>query len=318
MQEPSCFGVDYENDSWSVVFVLKDVMVLLRPYQYVKNLLIFFPLFFSLKMFEPGLFIRACIAFCAFCLVASSVYILNDWMDRFADAGHPEKCFRPIASGRIKSTLAFFVFSIFLLLGLVTALQLSLTVFALMVGYLVLNVAYSFKLKHLPIIDIFLISVFFVMRLFVGAGATGVVLSTWIMLMTFLLALFLSLAKRRDDVLVYVKTNHKARKVVDGYSLRFLEAAMFVSAAIVVVTYVLWSVSPEVIINYSNSNVYMTSVFVVLGILRYMQISFVEGDGGCLTSVFLKDSYLKITLLGWIGSFAWLLYLKNFENFYKF
>lgn len=293
--------------------MLKDVMVLVRPYQYVKNLLIFFPLFFSLKMLQPGLFTRACVAFCAFSLVASSVYILNDWMDRFADAGHPEKCFRPIASGRIKSTLAFFIFSLFLVLGLMTALQVSLPVFALMVGYFVLNVAYSFKLKHLPIIDIFLISVFFVIRLFVGAGATGVVLSTWIMLMTFLLALFLSLAKRRDDVLVYVKTNHKVRKVVDGYSLKFLEASLFISAPIVVVTYVLWSVSPEVTIKYSNSNVYLTSVFVVIGVLRYLQISFVEGSGGCPTSVFLRDNYLQLTLLGWIGSFAWLLYLRNFE-----
>jgi len=293
--------------------VLKDVMVLVRPYQYVKNLLIFFPLFFSLKMFQPELFIRACIAFCSFCLVASSVYILNDWMDRFADAGHPEKCFRPIASGRIKSTLAFFVFLLFLMLGLMTALQISPPVFALMIGYFVLNVAYSFKLKHLPIIDIFLISVFFVIRLFVGAGATGVVLSTWIMLMTFLLALFLSLAKRRDDVLVYVKTNHKVRKVVDGYSLRFLETSMFVSASIVVVTYVLWSVSPEVTIKYSNSNVYLTSVFVVIGVLRYLRISFVEESGGCPTSVLLRDIFLQLTLLGWIGSFVWLLYLRNIK-----
>lgn len=127
--------------------------------------------------------------------------------------------------------------------------------------------------------------------------------------MTFLLALFLSLAKRRDDVLIYLKTDQKMRKVIDGYNLKFLDAAMMMTASIVVVAYILWSVSPEVAERLNTQNIYLSAVFVVLGILRYMQIALVEEKSGNPSKVLLRDRFIQLTMVGWISVFVWILYL---------
>lgn len=288
--------------------MIKDIVILARPHQYVKNLFVFLPAFFAFKIHQPDLLWKALTAFCAFCMVASAVYILNDWRDRFEDAKHPEKCHRPLASGRIKGPTASVLFTFFLGGGVGLALCSSVTVLYLISIYVALNIAYSFKLKHIPIIDITIISIGFVIRLFVGAEATQIELVNWIIVMTFLLALFLSLAKRRDDVLLFLKTNQKTRKVIDGYNLKFLDASMVMTAAIVILAYILWSISPNVMAKYANSNIYLTSVFVVLGILRYMQITFVEEKSGSPTKVLLHDVFIRLTLISWLGSFVWILY----------
>jgi len=288
--------------------MIKDIIALARPHQYVKNLFVFLPAFFAFKIHQPELLWKACTAFCAFCMVASAVYILNDWLDRFEDAKHPVKCHRPLASGRIKGPMASVFFASFLGGGVVLALYSAPDVLYLICLYVAMNIAYSFKLKHIPIIDVTVISIGFVIRLFVGAAATGIELVNWIIVMTFLLALFLSLAKRRDDVLLFLKTNRKARDVIDGYNLKFLDASMVMTAAIVILAYILWSISPEVSAKHTNPNIYLTSVFVVLGILRYMQITFVEEKSGSPTKVLLRDWFIQLTLMSWVGSFVWILY----------
>jgi 4-hydroxybenzoate polyprenyltransferase len=288
---------------------LKDIILLARPHQYVKNLFIFLPAFFAFKLHQSELFVNASIAFCAFSLVASSVYVLNDWLDRFEDAGHPEKCQRPIAAGRVNFHTAIVVFFALLLGGMLLSVTISISVFYLICLYFILNIAYSLKLKHIPIIDIILIATGFVVRVFVGGEATHITLVNWIIIMTFLLALFLALGKRRDDVLFYLKTNNRTRRVVDGYNLVFLDASMVMTASIVILAYILWSISPEVTAKHESQYIYLTSIFVFLGVLRYMQIAFVEEKSGSPTKVLLKDLFVQCTLLFWIGSFVWILYL---------
>jgi 4-hydroxybenzoate polyprenyltransferase len=288
--------------------MIKDILLLARPHQYLKNLFIFLPAFFSSKIHQPEILWKSLIAFASFCCVASAMYILNDWRDRFDDAKHPEKCLRPIASGRINGTLAALLFGAFLFAGAAFALCLPFSVLSLIFFYVAMNVAYSYKLKHIPIIDIFIISIGFVVRLFVGAEATGIMLVNWIIVMTFLLALFLSLAKRRDDVLIYERTNTKTRKVIDGYNLTFLDASMVMTAAIVILAYIMWSISPEVAAKHGSSKVYLTSVFVLLGIFRYLQISFVEEKSGSPTKVLIKDNFIKAVLIAWIFFFAVIMY----------
>lgn len=278
--------------------MLKDIVLLVRPHQYLKNLFIFLPAFFAFKLHHVEILWQSFLAFIAFCSVASAMYVLNDWRDRFDDAKHPEKCRRPIAAGRIDGKTAVSLFFLFLFFGLALSLYLSLSVFFLVCIYTIINIAYSLKLKHLPIIDIFIISSGFVIRLFVGAQTTGLVLVNWIIVMTFLLALFLSLAKRRDDVLIYERTNAKTRKVLDGYNLVFLNASMVMTAAIVILAYILWSISPEVAEKHGSHNIYLTSIFVLLGVFRYMQITFVDEASGSPTKILIRDHFVQLVLIG--------------------
>jgi len=289
--------------------MLRSIIILARPHQYTKNLFIFLPAFFAFKMGEVDLMLNAFVAFAAFCLTSSAVYVLNDWKDREEDRNHPKKRFRPIASGEIGSGAAFLIMTIFLTGGISLSLIFLSNVFFLLIIYFSLNVAYSFKLKHIPIIDISVISTGFVLRLFVGSQATDVELSHWIIVMTFLLALFLSLAKRRDDVIIFLNTDQKLRRVIDGYNLKFLDSAMVMTASIVVLAYILWSITPEVASNLLTENTFLTSIFVVLGILRYMQIVFVENRSGDPSIILLKDFFLQLVLLGWLFSFILILYV---------
>jgi 4-hydroxybenzoate polyprenyltransferase len=289
---------------------LSAIYNLARPYQYIKNSFVFLPAFFSFKINDVRLLYEAAIVFIAFSLVASAVYIFNDWKDRELDRSHPEKCLRPIASGQITTVTAFGFLVVFLTGGLILAIISSMDVFFIIGFYFILNVLYSFQLKHIPIIDVTIISAGFVLRLFAGAEATQVALSHWIIVITFLLALFLSLAKRRDDILIFIKTDQKTRNVIDGYNLKFLDAAMVMTAAIVVLAYILWSISPEVSARLLSENIFFTSIFVVLGILRYMQITFVEEKSGNPTRILIKDRFIQLTLICWIGSFLYVLYFN--------
>jgi hypothetical protein len=128
--------------------------------------------------------------------------------------------------------------------------------------------------------------------------------------MTFLLAMFLALSKRRNDLLIYLETGEKTRKSVDGYNKDFLNASMVVMASVVIVAYILYTVSPDVQAKMHTDQLYLTSFFVILGILRYMQISFVENDSGGPTRILIKDRFLQLALLGWLASFSWILYFQ--------
>jgi decaprenyl-phosphate phosphoribosyltransferase len=289
---------------------MNNLLKLSRPYQYVKNLFIFLPAFFAFEVTNINLMTDALISFLAFSLIASAVYIINDWSDRKEDALHPTKKNRPIASGKVSSLQAFGFLVILLISGLLLAYTVSITVLYLIIAYLFMNVFYSLKLKAIAIVDIMTISTGFVIRLFVGSEATEVYLSQWIIVITFLLALFLALAKRRDDVLIFLKTEQKMRKAVNGYNLKLLDAAMVMTSTIVILAYIIWSISEEVVTRIHSENLYITAFFVIMGILRYMQITFVEEKSGNPTKIILKDLFIQITLLAWVISFVWILYLS--------
>jgi 4-hydroxybenzoate polyprenyltransferase len=171
-----------------------------------------------------------------------------------------------------------------------------------------MNIAYSFYLKHIAILDVVIIAIGFVLRLFIGSAVTGIPLSMWIVLMTFLLALFMALAKRRDDMLIYLDTGKKMRKVIDGYNLQFLDTAMSIMASVVIVAYVIYTSSAEVIARVNSEYLYLTGLFVILGIMRYLQVAFVLKDSGSPTKIVLKDRFMQLTLIGWVLTFAWILY----------
>lgn len=288
-----------------------NILHLMRFYQYIKNLFIFIPAFFSFKFFDEISIINSLIAFIAFCLCASAIYIINDIIDAPLDRIHPTKSRRPIASGKVKPIVALFFALIFIVIGIFILICLLPKVVFPVLIYVLINLLYSFKLKHIPILDIFIIASGFVIRLFVGALAINTSLSEWIIVMTFLLALFLALAKRRDDVILYENGGEKMRKVVDGYNRQFLDIAMAISASIVMIAYILWSISTEVKLRLHSDYLYLTSVFVLAGIFRYMQITFVEQKSGNPSKIVLQDKFLQGVILCWLLSFWVLMYMRG-------
>ncbi len=280
----------------------------MRPHQYIKNLFIFLPLFFALKITDTSLLFNAIIAFIAFSLTASAIYTLNDYHDIEEDRQHPKKKYRPLASGAIGKSQAITIMSVLFVSGFVLMTTLSLQATGILVAYVLLNIAYSFYLKHVTILDVVIIAIGFVLRLFIGSAVTGIPLSMWIVIMTFLLALFMALAKRRDDMLIYLDTGKKMRKVIDGYNLQFLDTAMSIMASVVIVAYVIYTSSTEVTSRVHSEYLYLTGLFVILGVMRYLQVALVLKDSGSPTKIVLKDHFMQLTLIGWVLSFAWILY----------
>ncbi len=287
----------------------RQIAELLRLRQYVKNVFVFAPLFFALEIGNPILLLNTVVAFVAFSLAASGVYLLNDCLDIAQDREHPSKKRRPIASGLISVRFAIALSALLFTAGGMLMASLSLLGAGLLGTYVLLNVAYSLVLKHVVILDVAVIATGFVLRLLVGAAVTDIELSMWIVVITFLFALFMALAKRRDDVLLFLNTGAKTRKVIDGYNLRFLDSAMAIMASVVIVSYILYTTSAEVIEKLHSSYLYLTALFVILGILRYMQIVFVDEDSGSPTEIFWKDRFIQLILLCWVLAFAWILYL---------
>lgn len=287
---------------------MHDYLRLFRVSQYTKNLFIFLPAFFAGEIFNTGIMLPSLLAFLGFSLIASSMYIVNDCIDIRYDREHPEKSQRPIASGRIAVRTSLSISLVLLIAGLFISYPLGRTAFLIAVAYVVMNLMYSGGLKHSPIIDVTVIAVGFNLRLFMGSAVTGIELTEWIVVMTFLLAFFLALAKRRDDVLIFEKTGKVMRKSIDGYNSSFLDTSLAIMAAIIIVAYLMYSVSPDVTARMGSHKLYLTSVFVVLGVLRYLQLTLVEEKSGSPTRVLLSDRFTQINLVCWIAAFWLLIY----------
>ena len=281
---------------------MSDIFKLLRVHQYIKNLFIFMPLLFSFSFSNAENNISTLVAFILFSILASSIYIFNDLMDINEDRAHPKKKYRPLASGAVSLKTAKMLIALLSISSLTVSFIFSFELFLVLFAYFILNIAYSLKLKHISILDIFIIATGFVLRLFAGSAVTGVELSMWIILMTFLLAIFLALAKRRDDVLLS-QQGQETRKNIDGYNLEFVNAAMVLMAGVVIVSYIQYTISPEVIGRLGSHYLYLTSFFVILGVLRYMQITFVEQNSGSPTKIVIKDMFMKLTIAFWLISF---------------
>jgi len=285
-----------------------NILKLIRPHQYTKNIFIFAPLFFAAKLVDSHLLLSTVIAFVAFSLAASAVYVFNDYIDIEDDRRHPKKKDRPLASGAISKSQAIIIMSVLSLSGLGLMFSISTEATAIALAYIVMNIAYSLHLKHIAILDVTIIAIGFVLRLFIGSVATGISLTSWIVVMSFLLALFLALAKRRDDVLIYLDTGKKMRKVIDGYNLRLVDTAMAIMASVTIVAYITYTISSEVVTRVNSEYLYLTSLFVILGIMRYLQIAFVMQESGSPTKIVLKDRFIQLTMLGWVSMFTWILY----------
>ncbi len=291
---------------------IRQAVLLLRPKQWIKNLFVLLPIFFGGVFGEDGTLLGGAIAFMSFSLAASSIYCLNDIIDVEADRRHKEKCRRPIASGAVTVTAGYVLMAVTLCLALCLALLLperGTALATVIAAYYLMNVAYCLWLKRASIVDVCVLALGFVLRILAGSAATGVLASHWIVLMTFLLALLLAFAKRRDDVVRMMATGQEPRHNTHRYNLTFINQAVTVTAAVTLVCYIMYTISPEVRERAGSEHVYFTTVFVLLGLLRYMQLTAVDQRSGDPTGLFYTDRFLQIVVLLWILSFVFILYL---------
>ena len=292
---------------------LKSLIQLLRPEQWTKNSFIFLPMFFSGQLLNTTMQLSCLLAFIAFSLAASSIYCLNDVYDVEADRLHPKKCKRPIASGKISVKTAYTVMTICFALSMSILFLFGgtakLALIALIAFYFVMNIAYCVKLKRYAIVDVIVISIGFVLRILVGGIATNIWLSEWIIIMTFLLALFLAFAKRRDDVVLYQNTGVSPRENTNRYNLDFMNQVMTVVSTVTIIAYIMYTLSSDVIERFHSRHIYITAVFVLVSIIRYLQITIVDLKSGNPTAVLLKDRFIQLCIAGWIISFLFIIYL---------
>ena len=283
---------------------------LARPNHYVKNGFVWIPIFFGHKLHDFQTVIHTFWAFFAFCLTASVVYVLNDLLDVQEDRQHPVKKLRPIASGTITAKQSIpFLLTLLALAITISFIFLPKNFLFILMAYLFLNLAYSFSLKQVAVIDVVCIATGFVLRIFAGGIAAEVQVSHWLVLMVFLLAIFLALAKRRDDLILNAQGHNNTRRVLRNYNLDFVSHSMVAMTSITIVSYILYTVSPEVVEKHGTNELYLTTFWVIIGFLRYMQITFVHKNSSSPTTVLFEDLFMKIIIALWLITFYLLLYV---------
>ena len=291
---------------------MKNLIRLIRPHQWVKNLVVLLPVFFGgallhIESVYAGLVTALCFSF-----AASSIYCLNDIVDVEDDRQHPVKCHRPMASGAISITQGYTLMFLMFILSMLSNFllrQSQLETASVILFYWLLNIAYCLKLKQYAIIDVCVVSFGFVLRILAGGYATSIHLSKWIVLMTFLLMLFLSFAKRRDDVVRMNETGHAPRQNTIRYNLTFINQAITITSSVTLVCYIMYTVSPETIQNFHTDYLYLTSVFVLVGLLRYIQIAVVDKRSGDPTKVMLHDRFMQFVVLAFGLAFLFIIYV---------
>lgn len=295
---------------------MKAYFKLLRVEQWVKNLFVFIPLFFSGKIFETTQLFETIFSFIIFSFTASSIYIINDYSDIESDRVHPEKCRRPLASGaisvgRAKLVLVGLVIStIGLIISLSDVFGYNVLKFgAVISSYFVMNLAYTFRLKHIAIVDISIIAVGFVLRVLAGGYATGIVVSQWAIILTFVLALVLAVGKRRGE-LVNTQLSGNTRKALDGYNIQFADIVLSISVTLAIVSYIMFVISPETQKEFTNK-VFYTFIFVIFAFLRYLQQTLVYNRTESPTKMIYKDRYIQLVLALWGFAFLILIYFKD-------
>ncbi|NMC44228.1 MAG: decaprenyl-phosphate phosphoribosyltransferase [candidate division Zixibacteria bacterium] len=287
----------------------RDIIQLLRPQQWVKNGVVLAGLIFSGSAHDPHRLLTALAATGLFCLLSSAVYIINDLADAEADRNHPIKAHRPIAAGRITPRAALTAACLLGLVGLGLAAVLDLPFFGVAAGYLALNLLYSLWLKHIVIIDVMCIAAGFVLRAVAGAVVIKVLFSGWLLIASFLLALFLGFGKRRHELILLENGGVDHRRILKQYSSYFLDQLIGVVTPAVLVCYLIYVISPEVTQKLHTQYLYLTVPFVIYGLFRYLYLIHQEERGGSPTEILLTDRPLLGTVVLWLATVFLLLYV---------
>jgi 4-hydroxybenzoate polyprenyltransferase len=285
-----------------------NLLISLRPGQWAKNLLVFAGLLFGLRLLDPVAVARAGAAFVIFCLLSGVVYLINDVADRDTDRLHPLKAQRPIASGALPASTALTLACVLAAVALAAAFGLGIRFFVVSVGYLALLGLYSGPLKHVVIIDVLTIAVGFVLRAVAGAIAVNVEISNWLLVCTILLALFISLAKRRHELLLLADGAASHRPILGEYSPYLLDQMIAVVTASTLIAYVFYTISPETEQKFGTSWLGLTIPFPLYGIFRYLYLVHQREGGGSPADLLLTDRPLLVCVTLWALAVAVIIY----------
>jgi len=282
---------------------------LVRPKHWVKNLFVFAALIFAQQLFHLGPFIEALKAFAAFCLSASAIYIINDVADVEADRAHPEKRRRPIASGEIPVKRALVLATLLLVATAILVSGMHHLFIIAIVMYLLMNLAYSFRLKEVVLLDVFIVAAGFMLRVVGGAYAINVTVSSWLVLCSLFISLFLGFAKRRSELQRTVPEGiAEQRRVLTVYSAAVLDQMLTIAAAGAVISYALYTVAPRTVELFHTEKLIYTTVFVLFGVFRYLHLIYTSADAENPTNAVTRDVPIIVTVALWIGSCVAIIY----------
>ena len=286
----------------------RGLIVSLRPSQWTKNLLVFAPLIFAVKLFDPAAVVRAAAGFFVFCALSSVVYLINDVMDREGDRQHPLKCRRPIAAGELSVPSALIAAASIAAAGLTSAFALGWRFGGVAVGYVVLQTLYSLVLKHIVIVDALTLAMGFVLRAVAGAAVIDVVVSHWLFVCTILAALFIALAKRRHELVLLADGAANHRPILDEYSPYLLDQMIAVVTASTLIAYIFYTISPETEQKFGTPWLGLTIPFALYGIFRYLYLVHRRDGGGSPADLLLNDRPLLACVTLWVIAVVLIVY----------
>jgi 4-hydroxybenzoate polyprenyltransferase len=277
-----------------------DLLRLMRPHQWIKNSFVLIGLLFGHAWHDPALVIKAAFAFAAFCLISSTIYIINDIIDIEQDRHHPGKHKRPLPSGKLKISSAAMFAALLGATGLGLAVFASSKVVLILLIYAVMNLAYSLKLKHVVILDVFIIATGFMLRILAGTLGLGIPPSQWLLLCGLMVTLFLGFSKRRAEIIALSADKTAHRKVLEHYSPVLLDKMIVVTAAGLIMSYSLYTMNPETMLIHGTPNLIYTVPFVIYGVFRYIYLLHHQSSGGDPSKDLVRDPHMLIVLLGWL------------------
>jgi 4-hydroxybenzoate polyprenyltransferase len=280
---------------------------LMRPHQWLKNGFVFVGLLFGHVWNQAETIQAVLMATAAFCLVSSAIYVINDLTDREADRLHPKKRHRPLAAGLVSPGQAIILALLCAVGGLILAYAASVNAFVIVLVYALLNMAYSWHLKQVVILDVFIIAAGFMLRILAGTIGVGIPPSSWLLLTGLMVTLFLGFAKRRSEMAVMEQGGEAARKVLLNYSLPMLDLMIGVCAAGVVMSYSLYTMSAETLAIHHTDKLIYTVPFVLYGLFRYLHLTFSSDAGEDPARDLVRDPHMLVTVLGWGALTVWLL-----------
>jgi len=291
--------------------MLVQILKSMRPQQWLKNLFIYAPIFFSQNIFEVPLLIKATVAFITFCILSGALYTFNDLKDIEEDKQHPQKSKRPLALGKLKKSTAVISIIILTALAFVSAGIINKEFLAICLIYCGLQIAYSIWLKHVIILDVFVVAAGFLIRVVAGGLAIDVSLSSWLLICTTLLALFLAMSKRRHELVLLEDNAHNHRSILREYSPYLLDQMIAVVTASTLIAYSLYTISTETITKFGTRKLIYTIPFVLYGIFRYLYLVHQKSEGGSPEALIIKDKPLLIDIFLWVMTVALILQFRR-------
>lgn len=291
------------------MLINKNIFKAMRMQQWIKNLLIFSALIFSGKLTQGVFCLKTVIAFFSFSFAVSALYLFNDWFDVNQDKVHPIKQHRPFAKGLITVKELFSYLVILLVFSFSLAILINVKFLILLLVCIFLNLLYTVYFKHIMILDVLFLSLFFILRVMAGALAVEVTASFWLIICTFMLATFMGLGKRRHELIVLDSVAKEHRRVLEHYDSYFLDQMIAVVTTSTLMSFILYTVSDEAVANFGSVNLLYTTPFVLYGIFRYLYLIHCENKGGDPAALVVSDIPMLVNVFLWAGCSALIIYL---------